>query len=96
MVNVVQKLGTDLVETHAIETFQSCHLISLEKNPGPWPIWVGEVLRRIANKSIVSVLKEDVTKCTNTLQVGARQDARIEAAIHSMYMRHKDENTVTK
>ena len=31
--NVVQKLCTDLVESHTIEAFLSCRLISLEKNP---------------------------------------------------------------
>ena len=31
--NVVQKLCTDLMETHTIEAFLSCCLISLDKNP---------------------------------------------------------------
>ena len=90
--NVVQKLCTDLVETHAIEAFLSCRLIPLDKNPGFRPIGVGEVLRRIAGKVIVSFLKEDVIKCTGTLQVCAGQEAGIEAAIHSMNMMYEDEN----
>ena len=84
--NVVQKLYTDLVETHTIEAFLSCRLIPLDKNPGLRHIGVGEVLHRIASKVIVSVLKEDVIKCTGALQVCARQEAGIEAAIHSMNM----------
>ena len=84
---------TDFVETHTIEAFLSCPLIPLDKNPGLRPTGVGEVLRRIAGKVIVSVLKEDVIKCTGTLQVCAGQEAGIEAAIHSMDMIYEDEKT---
>ena len=45
------------MKTQTIETFLSCRLIPLDKNPGLRPIGVGEVLRRIAGKVIVSVLK---------------------------------------
>ena len=54
--NVVRKLFIDLVETHTIEAFLSCRLIPLDKSPGLRPIGVGEVLRRIAGRVIVSVL----------------------------------------
>ena len=84
---------TDLVETHTIEAFLSCRSIPLDKNPGFSPIGVGEVLRRIAGKAFVSVLKEDVIKCTGVLQVCAGQEAAIEAAIHLMNMMYEDENT---
>ena len=65
----------------------------LDKYPGLRPIRVNEVLRRIAGKVIVSVLKEDLIKCTSTLQVCAEQKAGIEAAIYSMKMMNKDENS---
>ena len=52
-----------------------------------------EVLRGIAGKVIVSVLKEDVIKCTGVLQVCAGEEAGIKAAIHSMSMMYEDENT---
>ena len=57
------------------------------------PIMVGEILRRIAGKVLVSVLKEDFIKCTGMLQVCAGQEAGIRAAIHSMNMMYEDENT---
>ena len=91
--NVVRKSCTDLVETHTIEAFLSCRSIPLDKNPGFSPIGVGEVLRRIAGKAFVSVLKEDVIKCTGVLQIYAGQEAAIEAAIHLMNMMYEDENT---
>ena len=67
-------------------------MIPLDKNPGFGPVGVSEVLRRITGKVIVSVLKEDVIKCTGTLQVCIGQDTRIDAAIHSMNMMYEDEN----
>ena len=91
--NVVRKLCTDLVETHTIEALLFYRLISLDKNPGLRPIGVGEVLRRIAGKVTVSVLKEYVIKYTGTLQVCNGQEAGIEVAIHSMNMMYEDENT---
>ena len=90
--NVVQKLCTDPVETHTVEAFLSCRLIPLDKNPGLRNNGVGEGLQRIDGKGGVSVLKEDVIKCTGTLQVCAGQEARNEAAIHSINM-YEDENT---
>ena len=91
--NVVQKSCTDLVETHTTEAFLSGRSIPLDKNPGFSPIGVGEVLRRIAGKAFVSVLKEDVIKCTGVLQICAGQEAAIETAIHLMNMMYEDENT---
>ena len=67
---------TDLVETHIIEVFLSCHLIPLDKNLGLRSIGVDEVLRGIAGKVTVSILKEDVMKCTGTLQVCAEQESQ--------------------
>ena len=71
---------TNLVETHATEAFLSCLLIPLEKNPGLWTTDIGEVLRRISGKVIVSVPKEYDVKCSDT-QAAGQEDA-IEAAIH--------------
>ena len=84
--NVVEKLCTDLVETHTIKNFLSSHLIPSNKNPGLRLIGVGEVLQRIVSEVIVSVLKKYDIKCTGMLQIRAGQEAGIEAAIHSMTM----------
>ena len=64
-----------------------------DKNPGLPTVGVGEVLRRIAGKVAVSFLKEEIIKCTGTLQVCAGQEGGTEAAIHSMNMMYEDENT---
>ena len=56
-------------------------------------IGVSGILRRIAGKVIVLVLKEDIIKCTGTLQLCGGQEAGIKAAIHSMNMMYGNENT---
>ena len=66
---------------------------SVRQNGGLRPIGAGEILHKIASKVIVSVLKEDVIKCTGTVQVCAGQETVIEAVIHSMNIVYKDENT---
>ena len=91
--NVAKKLCTDLVQTQTIEVFPSCRLIPLDKNPGLRPNGVGEVLRGIAGKVIVPVLKTDVINCTGSLQACARQEAGIEAAVHLLNSFCNDKNT---
>ena len=48
------------------------------------PIGVGKVIWRIAGKVVASALRDDIIKYTGTPQVYARQEAGVEAAIHSM------------
>ena len=48
------------------------------------PIGVGEVLRRIAGKVVMQIVKKDVTRAAGCLQLCAGQEARSEAAIHAM------------
>ena len=42
----------------SIEAFTACRMIPLDKNPGLRPIGVGEVLQRIAGKSIMRISKK--------------------------------------
>ena len=67
-------------------------MIPLDKNPGLRPIGVGEVLRRIAGKVIVSHLKEDVIQSVGSLQVCAGQDAGCESLIHAMRTIYEDQS----
>ena len=45
----------------------ACRLIPLAKNPGVRPIGVGEVLRRIVGKAIISVVKPEIMSCAGNL-----------------------------
>ena len=77
----------------SIEAFVTCLLIPLDKNPGSQPIGVGEILRRIIRKVIVSVLKKEAVSSAGSLQVCAGKEAGSEAAIHAIEKISKVEST---
>ena len=91
--NFIKKLCTESISTVSIEAFVACRLIPLDKNPGLRPIGVGEILRRITGKVIVSILKKEVVSSAGSLQVCAGQEAGSEAAIHAMENIFKEEST---
>ena len=76
-----------------IESYTSCRLIPLDKNPGIRPIGVGEVLRRIIGKTISGFLKEEIKQAAGPLQVCAGNSADAEAAIHAMSQVYEEEGT---
>ena len=75
-----------------MESYTSCRLIPLGKNPGIRPIGVGEVLRRIIGKTISAFLKE-IKLAAGPLQVCASHSAGAEAAIHAMAQIFYDDGT---
>ena len=97
----IKKLCTELVDvinvdgcaTSDIEAFLACRLIPLDKCPGLRPIGVGEVLRRIAGKVFMAVVKGDVQESVGSLQVCAGQAGGCEAAIHAMRSLYESEDT---
>ena len=91
--NFIKKICIEEIYTTSIETFVACRLITLDKNPGLRPIGVGEILRSITGKIIVSVVKKEVISSTGSLQVCAGQEAGSEAAIHAMEKIFKEEST---
>ena len=68
-------------------------MISLNKNPGIWPIGVGEVIHRIAGKFIIDIAKKDVQQAAGSLQVCAGQDADVEASIYAMHDLFQEDET---
>ena len=79
--------------TSSLEAFLACRLIPLDKNPGLRPIGVGEVLRRIAGKVVMTVIKTDVEETVGSLQVCGGQSGGCEAAIHAMRTIYEEEST---
>ena len=63
----------------------ACRLIQLDRRPGLRPVGVGGVLRRIAGKAVMSLLKKDVLQAAGSLQLCGGQGAVSEAAIHAMH-----------
>ena len=62
----------------------ACRLIPLDKMPGVRPIGVGEVLRRIIGKVVMSVVRKDVLNATAYQQLCAGQESGCEVAIHAV------------
>ena len=58
--------------------------ISISKYPGVRPISVGEVLRRIVCKAILSICHHDIETCVGTQQLCVGHKSGSEAAIHAL------------
>ena len=90
---MTQNLTKSCYHPSLLESYMSCRLIPLDKNPGIRPIGVGEVLRRIIGKTITSFLREDIKEAAGPLQVCAGYSAGTEAAIHAMSNVFEEEGT---
>ena len=82
--SVIKKLCTEKLRSNNIEALLASRLR---------PIGVGEVLRRITSKVVVSVLRKDVIASVGSLQVCTGHDAGCEAAMHAMHSIFDEENT---
>ena len=81
---VARKICTTYVDPQGIAALTANCLIALDKCPGVHPIGVGEIVRRIISKAVLSVIKSDVLEVAGTLQLCVGHEAECEAAIHSM------------
>ena len=90
---VIKKICIEKDQSISLETFLACRLIPLDKNPGLRPIGVGEILRCIACKVVVYVIREDIISSVGSLQVCAGHETACEAAIHAMHHIFEEEAT---
>ena len=67
-----------------MEAYTASKLVPLDKNPGVRQIGIGEVLRRIIAKAVISTIKPEIMKSAGPLQLCAGQEAGCEAATHEM------------
>ena len=97
MCNAVAALACHLcssyVDPAGLQAVLACRLIPLNKNPGVRRIGVGEILRKIVGKAIMTVVHSDVLKATGALQLCSGHEAGCEAAYHAMNRIFLDENT---
>ena len=89
----VRKICTTPNLSHFLETFLACRLIPLDKSPGLRPIGVGEILRRIAGKALVAVIRDGIVSSVGSLQVCAGHEGGCEAAVHAMHKIFQEEDT---
>lgn len=59
-------------------------LIALDKCLGVRPIGVGETVRRIISKAILSIIGPDIQEAAGAFQLCARHEAGCEAAVHAV------------
>ena len=52
-----------------LEAFLACRLIPLDKNPGFRPIGIGELLRHITGKVVVTHFRTEIVTSVGSLQV---------------------------
>ena len=82
--SLARRLCTSYVDPAGLSSFVACRLIALDKSPGVRPIGIGEVVRRIVGKSILSVINSDILDIAGPLQLCAGQEAGCEAAVHAI------------
>ena len=75
----------------SLEAFVACPLIPLDKNPCLRHIGIGEVLRRIDGKVVVTHFRTEIVTSVGSMQVCAGQEAGCELVIHAMHAIHEDE-----
>ena len=88
---VIKKICSIENQSASLEAFLACRLIPLDKNPGLRPIGIGEVLRRIAGKVVVTHFRTEIVTSVGSLQVCAGQEAGCESIIHAMQAIYEDE-----
>ena len=87
---LAKKLCRDNIHPDVLHEFVANRLIPLDKgedkegNKGVRPIGIGEILRRIIGKVIVTNIREDIIQAAGPLQTCAGLRSGIEASIHAM------------
>ena len=76
-----------------IDRFVARRLISLDKSPGVRPIGVGEVLRRIIGKAILTELKSDILNINGYQQLCAGLGSECEVAVHVVFDLFEEDTT---
>ena len=81
---LARRLCTTFIDPEMISSLMACRLIALDKRPGVRPIGIGETVRRIIAKAVLSVISNDIQHAAGSLQLCAGQPSGGEAAVHSM------------
>ena len=81
---VARRICTSYIDPKSISPLLACRLIALNKNPGVRPIGIGDTVRRIMAKAVLSVLKQDIQEASGCLQMCGGQISGIEAAVHAV------------
>ena len=81
----MRRIASKYIDPASLQAYVACRLIPLDKWPGVRPIGIGEVVRRIIGRAILTVTSKTIEQAAGSLQLCAGQDCGIEGAIHAMY-----------
>ena len=73
----------NFVDPDGLSAYTSYRLVPMDKCPGLRPIGIGEVVRRIIGKAILTVTSQDIQQVTGALQLCAGQQSGCELTIES-------------
>ena len=90
---VIKKLCTADNLSASLEPLLACHLIPFDKNPDIYPIGIGEILHRIADKFIVSHIRKGLISSVGSLKFCAAHEAGCESIIHAMLKIYKEDKS---
>ena len=84
LAGVCKRICSTHVDPECLAALVACRLMALDKCPGVRPIGIGEVVRRIIGKAILTTIGEEIQEAAGALQVCAGHQAGSEAAIRAM------------
>ena len=90
---LARKLCCQKIQPDHLKTYIAGRLIPLDKDPGVRPIGIGEVLRRIVGKAVMTTLKQDIIMNTAPMQLCGGLQGGVEAAIHAVRKIFEEEAT---
>ena len=70
----------------------ACHLVALDKNPSVNLIGIGEKVRHIIAKSVLSIIRPNVLEGAGLLELSAGKIADVEADIHTVHWCFNEES----
>lgn len=92
LASCARRIASNYIDPASLQAYVACRLIPLSKQPGVRPIGVGEVVRRIIGKAILSITSKAIEQAAGSLQLCAGQECGIDGAIHAMYqIYHRDD-----
>ena len=86
------RIASNYIDPASLQAYVAYRLIPLNKQLEVRPIGVGEIVRRIIGKTILSITSKGIEQAAGSLQLCAGQECGIEGAIHAMYqIYHRDD-----
>ena len=80
LASCARRIASEYIDPASLQAYVACQLIPLNKQPGLRPIGIGEVVRRIIGKAILSITSKAIEQAAGSLQLCAGQECGIEGA----------------